>query len=240
MTQSRRRISAVGLLIALNCGVFLYQLLRPDFNETLLDLYGLSSEGVEQGAWWQLVTHAFLHGNIWHLLFNMAGLWFAGRIVERIMGTGRFLALYIACAVAGGLAQLLLEGGRSLLLGASGAVCGVILAFATIFPEAQIVMLLFFVIPLRLRAKYLALGSHGIIVVVFSCRVRAVDWPCGALGRLCRGISSCSSEWLWASEFTGAADQENLALLEGDVISECRSHSTRRGVTESNRNARCR
>src|SRR4029450_1469579 len=143
MTQSRRRISGVGVLIAVNCGVFLYQLLRPDYNETLLELYGLSSHALQQGAWWRLITHAFLHGNIWHLLINMAGLWFAGRIVERVMGTGRFLALYFACAVAGGIAQLLLEGGKFLLLGASGAVCGVILAFATIFPEAQIVMLLF-------------------------------------------------------------------------------------------------
>jgi membrane associated rhomboid family serine protease len=97
----------------------------------------------------------------------MAGLWFAGRIMERVMGTGRFLALYIACAVAGGLAQLLLEGGSSLLLGASGAVCGVILAFATIFPEAQIVMLLFFVVPLRFRAKYLGWGLTGSSLLFF-------------------------------------------------------------------------
>jgi membrane associated rhomboid family serine protease len=161
MTEKRTRVSVVGVLIAFNVGVFLYQLLRPDLNERLLELYALSSAGIEEGRWWQLLTHAFLHGNIWHLLFNMAGLWFAGRIVERVMGTGRFLALYIACAVAGGLAQLLLEGGSSLLLGASGAVCGVVLAFATIFPEAQIVMLLFFVVPLRFRAKYLGWGLTG-------------------------------------------------------------------------------
>ncbi|HEY5779243.1 MAG TPA: rhomboid family intramembrane serine protease [Terrimicrobiaceae bacterium] len=161
MTEKRRWVSAVGVLIAFNVGVFLYRLLRPDLNERLLELYALSGAGIEEGRWWQLLTHAFLHGNIWHLLFNMAGLWFAGRIVERVMGTGRFLALYIACAVAGGLAQLLLEGGSSLLLGASGAVCGVILAFATIFPEAQIVMLLFFVVPLRFRAKYLGWGLTG-------------------------------------------------------------------------------
>ena len=107
----------------------------------------------------------------------MAGLWFAGRIVERVMGTGRFLALYFACAVAGGIAQLLLEGGKFLLLGASGAVCGVILAFATIFPEAQIVMLLFFVIPLRLRAKYLGWGLIGIIrcCFCFSASSRGLD-----------------------------------------------------------------
>lgn len=167
MTEKRTRVSAVGVLIAFNVGVFLYQLLRPDLNERLLELYALSSAGIEEGRWWQLLTHAFLHGSIWHLLFNMAGLWFAGRIVERVMGTGRFLALYIACAVAGGLAQLLLDGGSSLLLGASGAVCGVILAFATIFPEAQIVMLLFFVIPLRFRAKYLGWGLTGSSLLFF-------------------------------------------------------------------------
>ena len=114
MTEKRRRVSAVGVLIAFNVGVFLYQLLRPDLNGRLLELYALSSAGIEEGRWWQLLTHAFLHGNIWHLLFNMAGLWFAGRIVERVMGTGRFLALYVACAVAGGLAQLLLEKGVAL------------------------------------------------------------------------------------------------------------------------------
>lgn len=167
MTEKRRRVSAVGVLIAFNVGVFLYQLLRPDLNGRLLELYALSSAGIEEGRWWQLLTHAFLHGNIWHLLFNMAGLWFAGRIVERVMGTGRFLALYVACAVAGGLAQLLLEGGNSLLLGASGAVCGVILAFATIFPEAQIVMLLFFVVPLRFRAKYVGWGLTGSSLLFF-------------------------------------------------------------------------
>lgn len=167
MTQRLRRVGAVEVLIAFNVAVFLYQLVRPDLDERLLDLYALSTAGIEQGRWWQLITHAFLHGNIWHLLFNMAGLWFAGRIVERVMGTPRFLGLYMACAIAGGLAQVLLEGGRSLLLGASGAVCGVILAFATIFPEAQIVLLLFFVIPLRFRAKYLGWGLMGSSLLFF-------------------------------------------------------------------------
>jgi membrane associated rhomboid family serine protease len=161
MTGKRRQVSAVVVLIAINAGIFIYQCLRPDLKNQLQDFYGLSTAGMEEGHWWQLVTHAFLHGNIWHLLFNMIALWFAGRIVERVMGTGRFLALYTASAVAGGLAQILLQGGDTLLLGASGAVCGVILAFATMFPEAQIVALLFFVIPLRFRAKYLGWGLTG-------------------------------------------------------------------------------
>ncbi|HEY5707417.1 MAG TPA: rhomboid family intramembrane serine protease [Terrimicrobiaceae bacterium] len=158
MSPKRRRISAVVGLIAANVAIFVYQWLRPGLRDHLENLYALSAAGMEDGRWWQLITHAFLHGNIWHLLFNMIALWFAGRIVERVMGTGRFLALYAASALTGGLAQLLLQGGNVPLVGASGAVCGVILAFATMFPEAQIVVLLFFVIPLKLRAKYLGWG----------------------------------------------------------------------------------
>jgi membrane associated rhomboid family serine protease len=161
MRGKRRRISAVVVLIAINTGIFIYQWLNPWWSDYLLDFYGLSASGLEEGRWWQLITYAFLHANIWHLLFNVLSLWFAGRIVERVMGAGRFVALYVASAVAGGVAQVLFGGGNTLLLGASGAVCGVIIAFATMFSEAQIVLLLFFVIPLKFRAKYLGWGLAG-------------------------------------------------------------------------------
>jgi membrane associated rhomboid family serine protease len=167
MPGMRRRVSAVVALITINVAIFVYELLRPGTRDEFLDFYGLSAAGIEEGRWWQLITHAFLHANIWHLLFNMIALWFAGRIVERVLGTGRFLALYAASAVAGGLAQTFLEGGNTLLLGASGAVCGVIVAFATMFPEAQIVLLLFFVMPLKFRAKYLGWGLAGSSLLFF-------------------------------------------------------------------------
>ena len=168
MTGMRKRVSAVFVLIAVNAAIFAYELLlAPRTRDSFQDFYGLSAAGIEEGRWWQLITHAFLHGNIWHLLFNMLALWFAGHIVERVMGTGRFVALYAASAVAGGLAQTFLEGGNMLLLGASGAVCGVIVAFATMFPEAQIVLLLFFVIPLKFRAKYLGWGLAGSSLLLF-------------------------------------------------------------------------
>jgi rhomboid family protein len=159
--RGKRRISAVVVLIAINTGIFIYQWLSPWWSDYLLDFYGLSASGLEEGRWWQLITYAFLHANIWHLLFNILSLWFAGRMVERVMGAGRFVALYVASAVAGGVAQILFGGGNTLLLGASGAVCGVIIAFATMFSEAQIVLLLFFVIPLKFRAKYLGWGLAG-------------------------------------------------------------------------------
>ena len=170
MMGKRWRVSAVVVLIAINTGIFIYQWLNPDVKDHLQDFYGLSAAGMEEGRWWQLITHAFLHANIWHLLFNMLALWFAGQIVERVMGTARFLALYMASAVAGGLAQIFLQGGNTLLLGASGAVCGVILAFSTMFPNAEIVLLLFFVIPLKFRAKYLgwALVGSSIILLLLG------------------------------------------------------------------------
>ncbi len=150
---------AVPVLVAINVGVFLYQIwLGAAQERQFFATYALSATGLGAGRWWQFVTHAFLHGNLLHLLVNMVGLWVPGRIVERVMGTGRFVALYLFSAMAGGLAQILLSGSGSMLLGASGAVCGVILAFTTMFPEAQRVFLLFFVLPLRLRAKYVGWG----------------------------------------------------------------------------------
>ncbi len=157
MNPMGRPLKAVPVLIGVNVLVFLYQitLAPPRF----LGTYALSVPGLEAGGWWQFITHAFLHGNTLHLLFNMMGLWFAGRVVERVMGTWRFLALYAIAAVAGGVFQLALGHGAA-LIGASGAVFGVIIAFTTIFPESKIVALLFF-IPVPLRAKYLGWGLAG-------------------------------------------------------------------------------
>jgi membrane associated rhomboid family serine protease len=154
MSISERPLRAVPALIALNVLVYLYEitLASPRF----VPGFALSAAGLEAGRWWQLLTHAFLHGNELHLLFNMLGLWCAGRIVERVFGTGRFLVLSGIAAMAGGLFQLAL-GGPGLLLGASGAVFGVMIAFCTLFPENRITAV-FFVFPIRLKAKFLGLG----------------------------------------------------------------------------------
>jgi len=168
----RKRLRAVPALIALNVLIFLFEkLLDPAELENLFSLFALSYDGLEAGRWWQLVTHAFLHSsaNVLHILANMLGLWFAGKIVERVMGTGRFLGLYFVSAVAGGLCQVALGGGAP-LIGASGAVCGVILAFTTIFARREILVLLFFIIPLRLRARYLGWGLIGFSVAALMTR----------------------------------------------------------------------
>lgn len=113
---------------------------------------------------WQLITYGFLHssGNLSHILFNMFGLWMFGQQIEEFMGSRRFLAYYLVCVVGAGLTHLAYAhyvGSPWPVLGASGGVFGVLLAFGMLFPRAKIMMLLF---PVAIEARYLVL-IYGII-----------------------------------------------------------------------------
>lgn len=144
------------LLIGLNVAVFLLQLLAESFAPgvfyRLENDFALSREGLRNGYYWQPVTYMFLHGGAIHLLVNVLGLYFAGREVEHVLGRKHFLGIYFLGGLLGGLAQLLM--GDS-VIGASAGVCAVLLAFTSILPELEITALLFFVIPFRMRAKWL-------------------------------------------------------------------------------------
>lgn len=93
---------------------------------------------------WQIISYAFLHGNLTHLLFNMFGVYMFGADIERIWGSRRYLNYYLVSAVAAALAQLLvarLTGADYPTIGASGAVFGLLLAFAMVFPQRTIIPL---------------------------------------------------------------------------------------------------
>ena len=79
----------------------------------------------QDGQWWRLATAMFLHFGILHLALNMWALWDVGRLVERLYGRKRFIALYLACGVAGNLLSLVVQGNRAVSGGASGAIFGV-------------------------------------------------------------------------------------------------------------------
>lgn len=149
------QVTAVNLLIGLNVLGFVFSLI---FGQWLGDaILGLSSRGMAQGMVWQLVTYQFVHGGLMHLIVNMAGLWFTGPVLENIFGPWRFVRLYLAAGVLGGLMQLILSPGPT-LVGASGSVCGLVAAYSALFPEMEITALLFFVIPVRMKAKWLGIG----------------------------------------------------------------------------------
>ncbi len=115
---------------------------------------------------WQLITYQFMHAGFWHLFYNMFGLWMFGMEVEHVWGSRKFLAFYLVCGIVAGLSQLvfapMLEPmsmvdnfGRGIpTVGASGAVYGVLVAFAMMFPDRYI--FLYFLIPIK--AKYFILG----------------------------------------------------------------------------------
>jgi len=103
---------------------------------------------------WQLITYQFMHGGFSHILFNMFALWMFGMEIENIWGSKKFLTYYLICGIAAGLAQLFiapLYSTPAVTIGASGAIFGVMIAFAMLFPDRHI--FLYFLIPIR--AKYL-------------------------------------------------------------------------------------
>ncbi|MEO8207212.1 MAG: rhomboid family intramembrane serine protease [Chthoniobacterales bacterium] len=137
-------------LIGINCAIFIFELfLSNEDLGSLLHTYGLSGEGLQSVAYWQLVTYQFLHGNFLHLFVNMVGLWFVGREVEVVLKPGKYLFLYFAGGIAGGLCQVFYPGTNPQveLVGASGSVFAVMIAFTTLFPNVQITALIFFVLP---------------------------------------------------------------------------------------------
>ena len=117
---------------------------------------------------WQLVTMAFLHGGFGHILFNLFGLWMFGGVVERALGSKRFLAFYAVCVLGASLLQLGVMSWPFLAgapvgveaipyptLGASGGVLGVLAAFGVLYPDSPIYL---FFVPVPIPAKWFVLG----------------------------------------------------------------------------------
>ena len=108
-------------------------------------------------AIWQLATYLFLHGGVWHLVFNMLTLWMFGSPLERDWGTRRFLKYYFICGIGAGLCDVLLNAvlghWNTRTIGASGAIYGLLLAFGVCYPDQTVLMNFLFPI----KAKYMVM-----------------------------------------------------------------------------------
>jgi membrane associated rhomboid family serine protease len=126
-------------LIAINCLVFILNSLFPD-TRVILAMNPLYV--VKGGAFWQVFTYMFVHADVSHLLVNMLGLFFFGAAVEHRMGSNEFLLFYLLTGTLAGLFSLGVYAATAswfvMLLGASGAIFAVLLAFATLFPTEDI------------------------------------------------------------------------------------------------------
>jgi rhomboid family protein len=129
--------------------------------------------------WLTLITYQFLHGGPLHLFSNMLFLWVFGDNVEDAMGHAMFLVFYLVCGVAGGLAHALFIPSSALpLVGASGAIAGVIAAYLMLHPRVRVWVLAFRIIPLRVPAA-LVLGLWvltQLVMVVLSGPADGVAW----------------------------------------------------------------
>lgn len=156
---------AVKWLLIINVAVFVLGLLsRPlaVFSGTWLALDTTSWMTIVQP--WRLLTYQFLHGDTWHIFGNMLGLFFLAPSLERFWGSRRFVLFYLGCGVAGGLFYIFLAGvgwlSAGVMVGASGAVLGVVAACAVLFPHFNLV---YFVFPVPIRI--LAIGLMAIYTV---------------------------------------------------------------------------
>ena len=154
---------AVKMLLLINIAVFLVTALIPPLFPFVTRVFGLTPQLVLTQLWlWQPVTYMFLHGGVTHILFNMLILWMFGVQLERIWGQQFFLRYFFVTGIGAGLATIamaLLPFGFAEptylvpTIGASGAIYGLLVAFALYYPETPILMFFLFPVP----AKYLSL-----------------------------------------------------------------------------------
>ncbi len=176
MTYRGQSSSAIAawLLIAINLVLYLVRVINPEFAAQL----GLFPPEFWDRPW-TLVTYMFIHANIWHILANMITLYFFGSYLNRLLGTWKFLIVYFAGGILGGIAYLLLAPEYSVAVGASGAIFALGGTLAVMRPRLRVIV---FPIPAPLPLWIAILG----IFVIFSF-LPNVAWQ-GHLGGLVLGL----------------------------------------------------
>jgi membrane associated rhomboid family serine protease len=156
----------VKRLLIINVAVYFLQILGAD--KALMrwfSLYPVSLSAALQ--LWRIITYQFLHGGVFHILFNMLGLYFLGPTLERYWSSKRFLMFYLSCGAAGGLFYLFLVVTGFLpalpMVGASGAILGMLAACAILFPHFVVFILLF---PVPIRVAAIAFTAVYLVVVI--------------------------------------------------------------------------
>lgn len=158
-----RLTPVVKWLMIINIGIFLIVVLIPSLQLYIYEWFQLDARSVGRALQvWRLVTYQFLHDptGMFHIVLNMIGLFFLGPALEQHWGSRRFLPFYLGCGVAGALVYYLLVAIRLLppipMVGASGAILGVLAACAILFPRFVIVFFVF-PVPIRIGAVILTL-----------------------------------------------------------------------------------
>ncbi len=141
---SRTTPVVTWVLVGVNVAVFVWTFPQPaDVHRALLHQVGLVPADF---SWMAVCTSMFVHGNLLHLASNMVSLWIFGDNVEDQMGHGRFLLFYLGCGAVAAFAETAASPGSLLpMVGASGAIAGVMGAYFVMFPYSRVLVLLFLI-----------------------------------------------------------------------------------------------
>jgi len=152
MGMGMRWTEIVRFLILSNVTIFAVQEIFK-LQGLLSSNFGLVPAEFFAGKLWMIVTYMFLHANFWHIFFNMLALWMFGSILEQEWGSREFLKYYLLTGLGGGLSYALFNIHSTIpTVGASGAIYGLLVAYAVLFPEN--IIYVYFIIPLK--AKWFA------------------------------------------------------------------------------------
>ena len=146
-------------LLIVNTLVWLAMAMIPSFKSLMYEYGVLYWVGSRFFHSYQFITYMFLHGSLEHLFFNMFALWMFGRTLEYELGSKRFLVYYMVCGIGAALLQMGVAAAAGeyyiQLLGASGAVMGLLLAFGVMHPNEVLIIL---PIPIPIKAKWFVIG----------------------------------------------------------------------------------
>ena len=155
---------AVPIIIGINILVFVLWQLKPEF---FIHYFPLNLARLRQGQIWTVLTSVFSHYNFMHIFFNMFVLYSFGRVLEKVWGIRRFTIFYLLAGITASFVHVMLAmfGWRdSLAVGASGAVAGVVMAFAMLFPRQKIY--LFGILPFPAMVLVLILTGMDVVGLI--------------------------------------------------------------------------
>ena len=152
---------AIKILILINALLFIFRYIAIDRYD-LAQIFGLSSGDVWPMVW-QPVTYMFIHGDFFHVFMNMFVLWMFGSEMESIWGSREFIKYYFITGIGSGIIWLLLNisNSYSVLIGASGAIYGILLAYGLMFPNRKV--LIYFLFPIKVKYFVILLGAVAFI-----------------------------------------------------------------------------
>jgi len=168
-TESPRMTRAVQWLLALNIGVYFLQLTLFSSDAVFSSL--ALNPARFPGSWWTIVTYMFVHAWLAHLAFNMFTLWMFAPRLEHAWGTRAFVQFYLWCGVGGAVAHLLFAR-DSAVIGASGAISGVLVAYALHWPDDEVYV--FGVIPMK--SRWLIAAMIGMNIIFALSPSSGIDW----------------------------------------------------------------